>query len=77
MGAALSAREPSPAFVGTDRMAAAGLRAFSRIADAWGLSVDEQLRLLGSPPRSTFFSWRIASRMTPKVSSAKSPSGAR
>ena len=58
MGAALSAREPSPAFVGTDRMAAAGLRAFSRIADAWGLSVDEQLRLLGSPPRSTFFSWR-------------------
>ena len=40
------------------RMAAAGLRAFARIAEAWGLSVDEQLRLLGQPPRSTFFAWR-------------------
>jgi hypothetical protein len=39
-------------------MAAAGLRAFARIAEAWGLSVDEQLTLLGSPPRSTFFTWR-------------------
>jgi hypothetical protein len=39
-------------------MAAAGLRAFARIAQAWGLTVDEQLRLLGSPPRSTFFAWR-------------------
>jgi len=41
-----------------ERMAAAGLRAFGRIAQAWGLSVDEQLALLGQPPRSTFFSWR-------------------
>lgn len=39
-------------------MAAAGLRAFARIAQAWGLTVDEQLRLLGEPPRSTFFTWR-------------------
>ena len=41
-------------------MSAAGLRAFGRIAAAWGLSVDEQLRLLGDPPRSTFFAWRKA-----------------
>ena len=41
-----------------ERMAAAGLKAFARIAECWGLSVDEQLRLLGSPPRSTFFAWR-------------------
>ena len=41
-----------------ERMAAAGLRAFDRIAQAWGLSVEEQLRLLGQPPRSTFFAWR-------------------
>ena len=41
-----------------ERMAAAGLRAFERIARAWGLSVDEQLALLGQPPRSTFFAWR-------------------
>jgi hypothetical protein len=40
------------------RMAAAGLRAFARIAQAWGLTVDEQRRLLGEPPRSTFFAWR-------------------
>ena len=40
------------------RMAAAGLRAFGRIAEAWGLSIDEQLALLGQPPRSTYFAWR-------------------
>jgi hypothetical protein len=39
-------------------MTAAGLRAFARIAAAWSLSVDEQLALLGQPPRSTFFAWR-------------------
>ena len=40
------------------RMAAAGLRAFARIAEAWQLTVDEQLALLGQPPRSTFYAWR-------------------
>ncbi len=40
------------------RMGAAGLRAFAGIAQAWGLSVDEQLALLGQPPRSTYFAWR-------------------
>jgi hypothetical protein len=39
-------------------MGAAGLRAFVRIAEHWRLSVDEQLTLLGAPPRSTYFSWR-------------------
>lgn len=39
-------------------MAAAGLRAFERIAQAWALTVDEQLCLLGQPPRSTYFAWR-------------------
>jgi hypothetical protein len=46
---------PAPA---PSEMGAAGLRAFERIAAAWQLSVDEQLRLLGQPPRSTFFAWR-------------------
>ena len=36
----------------------AGLRAFANIAEAWGLSVAEQLTLLGNPKRSTFFKWR-------------------
>lgn len=40
------------------QLAAAGLRAFAGIARAWKLSVDEQLILLGSPARSTFFAWR-------------------
>jgi hypothetical protein len=41
-----------------ERMGAAGLRAFVRIAERWGLTVDDQLRLLGEPARSTFFAWR-------------------
>ena len=41
-----------------ERLAAAGLRAFYRIAAVWGLSLDEQLTLLGQPPRSTFYAWR-------------------
>jgi len=40
------------------RMGAAGLRAFAGIAQAWGLTVEEQIRLLGKPARSTFFAWR-------------------
>ena len=35
-----------------------GLRAFANIAEAWGLSVAEQLTLLGIASRSTFFKWR-------------------
>jgi len=36
----------------------AGLRAFVKIAEAWRLTVAEQLRLLGIASRSTFFKWR-------------------
>jgi hypothetical protein len=56
MNAVLQPEAPAP--VSTERMAAAGLRAFAAIAQAWGLSVDEQLALLGQPPRSTYFAWR-------------------
>ncbi|MBL8305776.1 MAG: DUF2384 domain-containing protein [Rubrivivax sp.] len=50
---------PSPApEASPERLAAAGLRAFMRIAQAWQLSIDEQLALLGQPSRSTFFGWR-------------------
>ncbi len=38
----------------------AGLRAFFNIAQAWGLNTDEQMTLLGSPGRSTFFKWKAA-----------------
>ena len=40
------------------QMGAAGIRAFTRIAALWGLSIEEQLALLGEPARSTFFAWR-------------------
>jgi Antitoxin Xre-like helix-turn-helix domain/Antitoxin Xre/MbcA/ParS C-terminal toxin-binding domain len=56
MTAVLAPDQPPAASL--EAMAGAGLRAFARIAQAWGLSVDEQLRLLGQPPRSTFFAWR-------------------
>jgi hypothetical protein len=42
---------------------AAGLRAFSRIADLWHLSIAEQLTLLGLSSRSTYFKWRKESQV--------------
>lgn len=43
-----------------DRKALFGpaLRAFFRIAALWGLSVEQQMTLLGVSARSTFFKWR-------------------
>lgn len=52
--------QPARASPSAAAMAAAGLRAFARIAEQWGLSTDEQRRLLGEPPRSTYFAWRKA-----------------
>jgi hypothetical protein len=40
------------------QMSEAGIRAFTRIAALWGLSIEEQLALLGEPARSTYFGWR-------------------
>jgi len=45
---------------GIREMSAAGLRAFFNIARDWRLSADEQIVLLGSPGRSTFFKWKSA-----------------
>jgi hypothetical protein len=36
----------------------AGLVAFFNIAELWRLSSDEQIKLLGSPARSTYFKWK-------------------
>ena len=36
----------------------AELEAFFAIAERWRLSTDEQIALLGSPARSTFFKWK-------------------
>jgi Antitoxin Xre-like helix-turn-helix domain/Antitoxin Xre/MbcA/ParS C-terminal toxin-binding domain len=35
-----------------------GLRAFTKIAELWHLSISEQLTLLGITSRSTYFKWR-------------------
>lgn len=51
----------------TDRIAPAGdgrsaipaiMEAFQGLADIWQLSTEDQLLLLGSPGRSTFFKWK-------------------
>lgn len=41
-----------------DDLAGPALRTFFRIADAWNLSAAEARRLLGDPPRSTYFHWK-------------------
>ncbi len=43
-----------------DRKSLSGpaLRTFFRIADLWGLRVEEQMILLGLTARSTFFKWK-------------------
>lgn len=40
------------------RLSGPALRAFDRIADQWKLSAPEQLILLGSPARSSYFRWK-------------------
>lgn len=40
--------------------------AFQGIAEHWGLSTDEQLKLLGSPGRSTFFKWKKEGGLIPR-----------
>src|SRR5688572_14514549 len=51
-------RRGLPAQSGSSSLGGPGLRAFVNIAEAWGLSVAEQLTLLGIGSRSTFFKWR-------------------
>ncbi|WP_334066698.1 MbcA/ParS/Xre antitoxin family protein [Burkholderia cepacia] len=50
----------SPPQASVAQMSAAGLRAFFNIARDWELTIDEQIVLLGSPGRSTFFKWKAA-----------------
>ncbi|WP_167039152.1 MULTISPECIES: MbcA/ParS/Xre antitoxin family protein [Burkholderiaceae] len=52
-------RRPAPEPTLT-QMSAAGLRAFFNIARDWDLNADEQIVLLGSPGRSTFFKWKAS-----------------
>ena len=53
---------PTVRVVARDRdgagLGGAGIRAFVALAEAWGLSVAEQLSLLGLQSRSTWFKWK-------------------
>ena len=51
-------RESNSRRSGATSLGGPGLRAFVNIAEAWGLSIAEQLGLLGIASRSTFFKWR-------------------
>lgn len=60
---------PTASAPAIDRKASSGpaLRTFFRIAEAWGLSVEEQMTLLGLTARSTFFKWKkSADALLPK-----------
>jgi hypothetical protein len=41
-----------------ERLSGAGIRTFFRIAELWGLDVDQQMALLGLRSRSTYFKWK-------------------
>jgi hypothetical protein len=49
---------PQDAAVPRDVQERTALETFLRIAAAWGLTTDQQIVLLGSPARSTFFKWK-------------------
>lgn len=43
-----------------------GMDAFLRLAELWELSTEDQIQLLGSPGRSTFFKWKKDGGNLPK-----------
>jgi len=49
---------PQGAAAPRDVLERTALETFLRIAVAWGLTADQQIVLLGSPARSTFFKWK-------------------
>jgi hypothetical protein len=52
------------------RLSGPALRGFRALAERWGLPLDQQLALLGSPARSTYFAWKRASPTRAPVLSA-------
>ena len=48
----------APAPLAAPDLGGPALRAFFRIAQAWGLKSAEARRLLGDPPESTFYKWK-------------------
>lgn len=52
------AREPRSEYMTAAKATGGALRTLFRIADAWQLGNKELMKLLGSPPRSTFYKWK-------------------
>lgn len=50
----------APSQPATADISPAAVRAFGNIAHLWQLDIEEQLTLLGSPPRSTYYKWKKA-----------------
>ncbi|HVO90538.1 MAG TPA: MbcA/ParS/Xre antitoxin family protein [Casimicrobiaceae bacterium] len=50
----------SPPDIDEERLSSPALRTFFAIASAWGLSNEEARRILGDPPRSTYYEWKRA-----------------
>ena len=65
MGMNLAPAEAVAAADGRARSQAT-LEAFLEITARWGLSTDEQIVLLGSPARSTFFKWKKEGGLLPR-----------
>ena len=51
-------KEPLPAYLNAESVSGGALRTLFRIAEAWQLGNKELMKLLGSPPRSTFYKWK-------------------
>ena len=58
------AREPRPEYASSKSVSAGALRTLFRIAEAWQLGNRELMKLLGSPPRSTFYKWKQGEPVT-------------
>jgi antitoxin Xre/MbcA/ParS-like protein len=52
------AGQPQDATIPRDVQERTALETFIKIAEAWGLTTEQQIVLLGSPARSTFFKWK-------------------
>ncbi len=54
----IARHRPATDPAGLDRLGGPGLRAFVALAESWGLTIPQQLTLLGIGSRSTYFKWR-------------------
>ena len=54
----LQVQEPRAGYLTPDKVSASALRTLFRITDLWQLGSKDLMKLLGNPPRSTFYKWK-------------------